>query len=65
MAVVSGDGPALFWFRRDLRLADNTALTAAAAKGTVTTVYIYTLEEEPLFPGAAFRWWRHHFLEQL
>ncbi|MEC8117575.1 MAG: deoxyribodipyrimidine photo-lyase, partial [Pseudomonadota bacterium] len=27
------DAPALFWFRRDLRLADNPGLTAAVQTG--------------------------------
>ena len=31
---------ALHWFRRDLRLSDNTALAAAAAEGAVVPLYI-------------------------
>ena len=44
----------LCWFRRDLRLADNPALTAAAAEGPVLTVFL----DEPLLraQGAATRW---------
>ena len=30
----------LYWFRQDLRLADNPALTAAAQDGAVIPVYI-------------------------
>ena len=30
----------LYWFRQDLRLADNPALTAAAQAGTVIPVFI-------------------------
>ena len=30
----------LYWFRQDLRLADNPALTAAAEAGAVLPVYI-------------------------
>ena len=30
---MSGDGPSLVWFRDDLRLADNPALTAALERG--------------------------------
>lgn len=31
----------LFWFRRDLRLKDNTGLTRALAKGTVKCVFVF------------------------
>ncbi len=54
---------ALIWFRRDLRLADNPALHAAAAADRITALYID--ETEPLVPwadGAASRWWLHHGL---
>ena len=30
----------IFWFRQDLRIADNPALTHAAESGTVLAVYI-------------------------
>lgn len=51
----------LFWFRDDLRLADNPGLTAAAAQGVVLPVYI--LDETTPFPlGEASRWWLHHSL---
>jgi deoxyribodipyrimidine photo-lyase len=55
---------ALVWLRRDLRLADHAALTAAcAAHERVLPVYIHApLEEEPWAPGAASRWWLHHSL---
>lgn len=53
----------LVWFRRDLRLADNPALNAAALRGTVVPVFIWSPEEEaPWSPGAASRWWLHHSL---
>ena len=42
---------ALWWVRRDLRLADNPALTAAAAQGAVVPVFILDPETEAL--GAA------------
>ena len=56
----------IFWFRQDLRLADNPALTAAVAKGEVVPVYI--LDDGS--PGAhaiggAQRWWLHHSLNAL
>ena len=58
-------GPvSIVWFRRDLRLADNPALTAAVARGgPVVPVFIWApAEEAPWQPGAASRWWLHHSL---
>ena len=56
----------LVWFRHDLRLDDNPALAAAAARGRVVPVFIWAPEEEaPWEPGAASRWWLHHSLEKL
>ncbi|KAK9859773.1 hypothetical protein WJX84_001839 [Apatococcus fuscideae] len=57
----------LVWFRRDLRVADNPALTAAlqAAK-TVIPVYVWAPEEEGQFqPGRCLRWWIHNSLAAL
>ncbi|MDR6936047.1 deoxyribodipyrimidine photo-lyase [Luteibacter sp. 3190] len=58
---------AIVWFRRDLRLADNPALTAAAkAHDTVLAVYVHAPEEDGEWaPGAASRWWLHHSLKAL
>ena len=57
----------LVWFRRDLRLADNPALAAAAAADApVVPVYIHAPDEEAEWqPGAASRWWLHQSLERL
>ncbi len=57
----------LVWFRRDLRLADNPALAAAAAAGEpVIPVYIFAPgEESPWSPGGASRWWLHRSLSRL
>ena len=54
------------WFRQDLRLADNPALTAAAARGDVLPIFI--LDDASAGPdqiGAASRWWLHHSLQSL
>jgi hypothetical protein len=50
---------AIFWFRRDLRLADNPALLAALdAAEAVVPVYLWSPEDEVEWaPGAAARWW--------
>ncbi|MGD8484421.1 MAG: deoxyribodipyrimidine photo-lyase [Thioalkalispiraceae bacterium] len=55
------------WFRRDLRLQDNPALSYALEQGSpVIAVFIYSPDEEsPWQPGAASRWWLHHSLESL
>lgn len=44
----------LVWLRRDLRLADHPALSAAAAEGPVVPVFVLDPETEAL--GAASRW---------
>jgi deoxyribodipyrimidine photo-lyase len=57
----------LLWLRQDLRLRDNTALRAAAARGLpVIPVYIWSPEEEGGWaPGAASRWWLNESLQAL
>lgn len=49
----------LHWFRDDLRLADNAALSAAA-EGEVTALYVYDGKL-----GGAARWWLHLSLSSL
>ena len=59
--------PAIVWFREDLRLADNPALTAACARGgPVLCVYILDEESEGMrAPGGAARRYLHHALAAL
>lgn len=59
--------PAIVWFRRDLRLADNPALQSARARGRpVLPVFIWSPEEEGGWPpGATSCWWLHHSLKSL
>ncbi len=59
--------PAIVWFRLDLRIADNPALSAAVARGRpVVPVFIWAPEEEaPWQPGEASMWWLHHSLVSL
>ncbi|NBB83773.1 MAG: deoxyribodipyrimidine photo-lyase, partial [Alphaproteobacteria bacterium] len=54
----------ILWLRRDLRLADNPALHAAAmAGGPVVPLFVLDDEDrEPWQPGGASRWWLHHSL---
>jgi deoxyribodipyrimidine photo-lyase len=58
---------ALVWFRRDLRLTDNSALNAAlAAADHIIPVYIHDpVAEGDWQPGAASRWWLHRSLAAL
>lgn len=51
--------PSIVWFRQDLRLEDNPALTAAVVRGDpVIPVFVWAPEEEGHWaPGAASRWW--------
>ena len=56
----------LHWFRHDLRLADNPALTKAASEGLVTPIFI--LDDEAAGDdrlGGATRVWLHHALKSL
>jgi deoxyribodipyrimidine photo-lyase len=59
--------PIIVWFRQDLRVADQTALLAAAAAGPVVPVYV--LDDDTPAPrhrmGGAQRWWLHHSLASL
>jgi deoxyribodipyrimidine photo-lyase len=54
--------PVVFWFRRDLRLSDNRALTAAAESGC-PVIPVYIMDDQDV--GGASRWWLHHSLESL
>lgn len=58
---------AIVWFRRDLRLDDNPALTAALqTAANVIPVYIWAPEEEGQFqPGRCSRWWMKQSLAKL
>ncbi len=59
-------GTAIVWFRRDLRLADNPALTAATARADgVLPLFILDDEQSAWRPGGASRWWLHHSLASL
>lgn len=57
-------GAAIVWFRQDLRLADNPALSAAVQSGQpILPVFIWPSKPDGDWaPGAASRWWLHHAL---
>ncbi len=57
----------LVWFRQDLRLQDNPAVSEAVARGgAVVPVYVYDPEAEGRWaPGVASRRWLHRSLSAL
>ncbi len=63
----SKDAPVIIWFRRDLRLRDNHALSAAVETGKpVIALYIREPEKTKNGPlGSAQAWWLHHSLKAL
>jgi deoxyribodipyrimidine photo-lyase len=64
---VSSTPPVIVWFRQDLRVTDNPALTAAANTG-YPVLPVYILDDANAGDwkmGAASRWWLHQSLESL
>ena len=58
--------PQILWLRRDLRIADNPALAAAATSGAVVPVYVLDDDSAGHHAyGGASRWWLHHSLASL
>ena len=57
---------ALFWFRQDLRLADNPGLVAASAADELLCVYVLDhANAADAALGGASRWWLHQSLTAL
>jgi deoxyribodipyrimidine photo-lyase len=64
--TTTSPAPTLLWFRQDLRLADQAAVTAAAAEGPVLAVYVLDDDAPGDWRiGGAQRWWLHHALTSL
>ena len=58
--------PVIVWLRRDLRLSDQPAFSAAAEQGPVIPVFV--LDDDTAGArklGGASRWWLHHSLASL
>lgn len=56
----------IVWFRQDLRLTDNPALSFAAQQGDVLPVFIWHQDETSNKQiGGASKWWLYHSLESL
>lgn len=56
----------IVWFRQDLRISDNPALSEAAACGAVLPVYILDdVNAGEWAMGGASRWWLHQSLKAL
>ena len=63
---MSGGGCSIVWFRRDLRVEDNPALSAGVRAGAVVAVFLWAPEEEgQYYPGRVSRWWLKHSLAHL
>lgn len=63
---MDGDSPVIVWFRRDLRLADNPALSAAAESARpVIPVYVLDTSPGARALGGASRWWLDKSLRAL
>jgi len=65
--MAKSEAPVIVWFRRDLRLADHEALTAAAKTGA-SLLPLYVLDDETAGAfrmGGASRWWLHFSLKSL
>jgi deoxyribodipyrimidine photo-lyase len=61
--LMTAPAPVLVWFRRDLRLQDNPALSAAArSRHPVLPVFVLPEDKRD---GAASAWWLHHSLAAL
>lgn len=58
---MTDNSPIILWFRRDLRLSDQRAVTHAAASGR-PVIPLHILDEAM---GGAARWWLHHSLVSL
>jgi deoxyribodipyrimidine photo-lyase len=57
---------AIHWFRQDLRLSDNPALTKAAKHENTLPIYILDYKNAGDYcMGGASRWWLHHSLKAL
>jgi len=57
---------AICWFRQDLRLSDNPALSAASNHENLLPIYILDKDNSgENYLGAASKFWLHHSLEAL
>jgi len=63
--IETASGTAIMWFRRDLRLADNAALSAAAASAQPVAAIFVTPPQVAHAPGLASRAWLAHSLASL
>ncbi|MBF7072807.1 deoxyribodipyrimidine photo-lyase [Glaciecola sp. MH2013] len=66
MTKQTRQGPIIVWFRQDLRIQDNPALTFASDNADIIPVFIND-ESAPDYAqlGAASKWWLHHSLLSL
>ena len=66
MTVCHQQQPVILWYRADLRVSDHSALTAAAAAGSVIPLYIFDdVTDNRWAPGPARQWWLEGSLQAL
>ena len=57
---------AIYWFRQDLRLSDNPALTNATKHKAILPIYILDFDNAGKYCiGKAGRWWLHYSLKAI
>ena len=59
------NAPSIVLFRRDLRVADNAALSAAQVAGPTIAVFVLDERADGRPLGGAACWWLHHALLRL
>lgn len=59
------DKPIIFWFRRNLRIADNPGMSAAAQAGAPVIPFFVLDENTPSAMGSASHWWLSRSLARL
>ena len=56
----------VMWFRQDLRLADNPALSKAIDDGETLPIFIFdNVNSKDHINGSASKWWLYHSLTKL
>lgn len=55
----------IIWFKNDLRISDNPALSEALKNGRILPIYILEENEQKLILGDAQKWWLYNSLKKL
>ena len=64
--MISNKNINVIWFRQDLRLADNPALSKSLEEGKTLPIFIFdNVNSKEHINGSASKWWLHHSLTKL